>query len=148
MVICWGERQISDKSPLLLVMTWGFRMSSYDRIWDELAAAAFEAIRVDRLSPTQVNKLLEVYESTGRDLNTLLAFVARQVGRGQWGRGTSARRLYEILRSVKADDIRKVLGVFKWLFEACHRKRFPPNMRPGRPAEKGFFLKYLEACMR
>ena len=125
-------------------------MSTLNEILDELAAAAYEAVRVDELSPAQVNKMLEVYEST-RDVNLLLAFMARQAARRAWGRGTSARRLYGVLRgmvgSAKVEDVRRVLGIFKWLFEAG-KGRGLPRMDPGQPARKGFFSEYLEACLK
>lgn len=125
-------------------------MPTLNEVLDELAAAAYDAVVRDGLPPAQVNKMLEVFEST-RDVSLLLAFMARQTARGEWGRGVSAKRLYGVLKGMmdgaSVEDVRRVLGVFKWLFEAG-RRRSLPRMDPGQPARKGFFLEYLEACLR
>ena len=49
---------------------------------DDLALAAYYAC-IEGVDVRQVNKLLEVLEST-KDIKTLLLFLVRQVGRGSW----------------------------------------------------------------
>ena len=93
-------------------------MSLQQNILDMLARAACWARR-ERVDRSQVNKLLEVLEST-RNVNYVIAFIARQKGRGQIGRNTS-KELINVLNTIgnNVDLAREALGIFKWLFEAC-----------------------------
>ena len=122
-------------------------MSAIKKFFDELAAAAYEAV-ADRVAPAQVNKLLEIFEAT-RDVDMVLLFLARQFSRGEW-RGNSARRLYGVLSKVRGEggsdaDVRNALGVFKWLFEAGRRRL--PRTRPRTPAQEGYYMTYLRECL-
>ena len=106
---------------------------------DAIAAAAFEASN-EKVESSQVNKLLEMLESL-KDINRLLAFLAYQVARKQWGR-KSARRLYYILKECKdIEKAREALTLFKWLYEACSRRK--PRVRPPSLEPKGFFEELL-----
>jgi len=107
---------------------------------DMIAAAAFEATR-EGVRSSQVNKLLEMLESLG-DVDRLLVFLAYQVAKGQWGRGMSARRLYNILKDYKSvEKAREILTLFKWLYEACSHRR--PRVRPPPPEPSGFLEELL-----
>ena len=112
---------------------------------DELAAAAYEARTVDRVQRAQVNKLLEMLESL-HDVNLLLVFLARQVNRREWGRN-SASRLYKVLRGKNVDEARRILGVFRWLYESVDPRRVSCLGRVATPAPKGFFEKFMEVCL-
>ena len=118
--------------------------------FDDLAAASYYAV-TEGVDASQVNKLLEVLEST-KSVKSLLLFLVRQVSRRGWGRGTSARYLFQVLRDLEGkksiEDVRRILGLFKWLYEAGReRGRYFPRMDPGMPAKEGFFYEYLERCL-
>ena len=99
------------------------------------------------VKPTQINLLLETLEGA-KNINVVIAFLARQVGRNVWD-VRSASRLFNVLSGMRdIEDARKVLGIFKWLFEAGEKKR--DNLRrlqPGTPAKKGFYYEFIKACL-
>ena len=92
---------------------------------NKLAKAACWA-KVENVDRAQVNKLLEVLESTKNVLYVTI-FIAKQRARGEIGRYT-ARTLSEILLSLgeNVEEAREALGLFKWLFEAAADRRRPP----------------------
>ena len=109
---------------------------------DAIAAAACEAVK-EGVRSAQVSRLLEVLEDT-KDINIVLAFLAKQVGRGPWKSGP-ARRLFNILKSVEDVDVaRKILGLFKWLFEAGEKAK---GLKPPPRDIRGYFLTYVETCL-
>ena len=111
---------------------------------DEIAAAAYEAVIIDKVRSAQVSRLLEVLEES-QSVDIVLAFLAKQVSRNYWG-PKSAQRLFNILRDVEdVDKARKILGLFKWLFEAGERARgrLPSPQRD----LKGYFLMYVKGCL-
>lgn len=97
------------------------------KLLDKVAKTACWAC-VERVDRTQVNKLLEVLESTG-SVDYIIAFIARQYGRRMIGRNAS-RGLIELLsdQSIRGDlgKAREALGLFKWLYEASYGRRLPP----------------------
>ncbi|RLE81035.1 MAG: hypothetical protein DRJ52_05085, partial [Thermoprotei archaeon] len=104
----------------------------------------FEAWR-DGVRLAQVNKLLEMLESL-QDTDRLLVFLAYQVARGQWGRGASARRLYDLLKDYKSiEKVREILTLFKWLYEICSRRR--PRVRPPSLKPEGFLKELLKSAL-
>lgn len=128
---------------------------------DELAFTAFEA-RIGGLKSAQVNKVLEFLESHG-DVVLLQLFLARQVSRKQWDRN-SASRLFKILEDIAEksgsgedalQEARRVLGLFKWLFEASERsniwalknKYIKHLGGAGKGTPRGFYQEYLKACL-
>ena len=111
---------------------------------DEIAAAAYEAAYFDRVKAAQVNGLLEALESLG-DVDLLLGFLARQVARRAWGRGVSASRLYDVLRGRSVGEARRILGVFRWLFEVASNRRI--RTRPSRPAQSGYYAIFLKEAL-
>jgi len=121
---------------------------------DEIAAAACEAV-VGGVDRTQVSRLLEVLEGS-KNVNVVLAFLAKQVGRGYWKDHKSASRLFDILKNRDLEAARKILGIFKWLYEAGgerDRKREEKKkeklrkLEPSRPAKRGFYYDYVNACL-
>ena len=120
------------------------------QVLDELALAAYAAVVSDGVDRSQVNKLIEVLEST-RNTDYLLAYIARQVGRGMWGRSYhSASKLYELLKGKSVEEARTILGLFKWLYEAGSNKlRQLRQLRASfrGQAPRGFFYTYLSATL-
>ncbi len=123
---------------------------------DELALAAYAAIVFDNVERAQVNRLIEILESL-RDVNYLLAYMARQVGRGVWSRSHryfSASKLYSILKGKDINTAREILGIFKWLYEAgSNRSRQLAMLRSKvrnvtAKAPQNFFHDYLDAVLR
>lgn len=96
------------------------------RVYDKLAYAAIKAIEgeVDR---SQVNKLIEFLNQTN-DIELTLIFLARQVARREWD-PVSAKLLSEAIKETIKDVstnyatnyARKILGIFKWLYEVAAR---------------------------
>jgi len=120
---------------------------------NEIALAAYYALVSDRVERSQVNKLIEVLEST-RSVEYLLAHIARQVGRGIWGGGRhlGASRLFSVLRGRDFREARTILGIFKWLYEAGERRQRDLQSRLGRIVRGGgapqdFYMKYIEALL-
>lgn len=99
-------------------------MSLSRELLDKIAKAACWAC-AERVDKSQVNKLLEVLESTGR-IDYVMIFIARQCGRGEIKRNTS-RELVGMLSDLGNDinKAREALGLFKWLYEASYGKRLP-----------------------
>lgn len=124
---------------------------------DKVALAALAALVSDNLEKSQVNKLIEVLEAT-QSVECLLAHIARQVGRGIWGRTHfSATILFNVLKGRGVDGARSVLGMFKWLYEAGTKRRgnlqalrrsLNLDLRGNQVPPQGFFYKYLEATLR
>jgi len=110
---------------------------------DEIAAAACEAVK-EGVRSAQVSRLLEVLEDTN-NVNIVLAFLAKQVGRGPW-KPRAAQRLFNILKDIEnIDTARKILGLFKWLFEAGEKAKNRLSWPPGNI--KGYFLTYINSCL-
>ncbi len=127
------------------------------KVLDEIAMAAHLALVNDGVERSQVNKLIEVLEST-HNVDYLLAHIARQVGRGIWGRSKShysASKLFSLLKGRNVEEARTILGMFKWLYEAGLPKSWnltnlarELRLRPTANAIEGFFYRYLETVLR
>jgi len=131
-------------------------MRSIAYLLDQIAQAAYYAgIEEKRrgappqvkVPPTQVNKLLEILETT-KSIELTIAFLGRQLRRGAWKDKNSAKILFNILNQVRTqvsdpDEAlriaREVLGVFKWLYEA-HPRRAHPSKTPTT------FTEYIKWC--
>jgi len=123
---------------------------------DEIAFAAALSV-IGKLDRAQVNKLIEVLEIT-RDLDIVVAFLARQAARGEWPR-EAASRVYRILNNVSnVDEARLILGLYKWLFEAGSGLREKSyqirqlvssyrSIRSNQPAPKGFYNQYIQGLL-
>lgn len=129
-----------------------------DGIIDEIAFTAYAAL-LDRVKKAQVNKVLEILEST-QDVMLTSVFVARQHGRNQWGdRGLnySAWRLVKVLEgSRNLAEARRRLVLFKWFFEAGEDKvgrlrgvlrRYEGQLRQRGEAPPGFSKEFLKAVL-
>jgi len=132
------------------------------QVLDELALAAYAAVISDNLNKTQVNRLIEVLEST-RNVDYLLAHIARQVGRAKESRDRnvpwkkshySASKLFQLLKNRSYGEAKVILGIFKWLFEAgigrrrqldLLRRQLKINL--GGKAPRDFYYKYLDTVL-
>ena len=121
---------------------------------DEVAAAACEAV-IGGVDRTQVSRLLEVLEGS-KNVDVVLAFLAKQVGRGYWKDHKSASRLFDILKNRDLEAARTILGIFKWLYEAGgerdrekekKKKEKLQKLKPSRPAKRNFYYDYVNACL-
>jgi len=120
---------------------------------DEIAAAACEAV-IGKVDRTQVSRLLEVLEGA-KDVNVVLAFLAKQTGRGQWNR-RAATRLFKILRESRdIEEARAILGIFRWLYEAAGKDKDRgrkiaalQKLRLSDPAPKNFYYNYIYTCLK
>lgn len=90
---------------------------------DEIAKAACWACQ-EKVDKSQVNKLLEVLESTG-SIDYVMVFIARQHGRREIRRNTSRTLINILSRLGSINESREALGIFKWLYEACTGRRLP-----------------------
>jgi len=101
---------------------------------DEVALASLEAI-LEEVDKSQVDRLIEIYE-VEKEKVLIMAFIARQVGRGHWGKprsyltsigrnkiSCSAARLYKVLSQCRNDEVKIALGFFKWFYEAGKDRR-------------------------
>ncbi|MDW8063991.1 MAG: hypothetical protein RMI43_07455, partial [Candidatus Caldarchaeum sp.] len=94
----------------------------------DMAARIGAWMKHENVDPSQVNKLLEILESTPEteEAITLVALHAwRQVKRGYFGR-TAARELTKALQELKKttkrkEEFRKLLATSKWVYEALQR---------------------------
>jgi len=126
-------------------MTYEFNLNE---VLGEIGAAAYEAATLERVDRTQVNKLIEILETTKSTDETLI-FLARQVARGYWGRrgmSSSARRLFNLLRGRELEEARVILGLFKWIYEAVAESR-PRYYRPPKTPSKDYTYGLLEKCI-
>jgi len=127
---------------------------------DEIALAALEA-KLEGVEASQVNKLIELLESS-KDVSLVKVFIARQAGRKQWSKSSnfrSATRLWKILSGCRdIDEAKKVLGMFKWFYEAGSRasQRVLDNLKrqfrnyvfnPSRDAPSNFADTYLRSVL-
>jgi len=108
---------------------------SLSEMLDIASKIAYSAKMSGKDYKSQINRILEVLEVTSdeRELKapvlTTIAFVIRQMGRNEIDNKTGALikdALFKLIDTDKPKDhARKLLGLFKWLYESIEKRRLP-----------------------
>lgn len=93
-------------------------------LYDNLAKVVVKA-KQEGFSSSQVNSFLEYSQST-TDKNELFVFIMRQAERGKYTE--TARLMLSYLKDKDMSEIRKFIGLLKWLMDAIENVNVPSNI--------------------
>jgi len=88
----------------------------------------------ERVKSSQVNKLLEIFESekdARMAISILSIYIAKQEKRGYLKRGSATEIINTLSKTlsnkrVSKDEVRKILGISKWVYEALGEDKGRP----------------------